>query len=82
MLRALLLGILILLIARSFWRLMDGMIEAAGGARRGAPPQRAVKLQRDPVCGTFVSPTTALSLTSGKNTVYFCSERCRDEYSR
>jgi YHS domain-containing protein len=62
---------------------MDGVIEAAGGTRRpcsGRSPARAVKLQRDPVCGTFVAPASALSLTNGSTTLYFCSDKCRDEY--
>ena len=81
MLRFLLLGILLVLIARTFWRVMDGVIEAAGGTRkRSGTPARAVKLQRDPVCGTYVTPSPALSLTSGDSIVYFCSDRCRDEY--
>ena len=84
MVRAILLGLLILLIARAFWRVMDGVIEAAGGttarSRRRRSQAAAVKLQRDPVCGTFVSPSTALAHSTGASTVYFCSDRCRDEY--
>ena len=84
MVRAILLGLLILLIARAFWRLMDGVIDAAGGAssrsRRRQSRTQAVKLQRDPVCGTFVSPSTALAHPTGATTVYFCSDRCRDEF--
>ena len=81
MLRVLLLAILIIMIARAFWRVMDGVIEAAGGKGRGGrSPARAVKLQRDPVCGTFIAPGNALTLARGNTTVYFCSERCRDEY--
>lgn len=85
MTRVILVGLLIMLVARAFWRVMDGVIEAAGGTRRtrrgnAHSPARAVKLQRDPVCGTFVAPASALSLTSGTSTVYFCSERCRQEY--
>jgi YHS domain-containing protein len=82
MVRAILLGLLILLIARAFWRVIDGVIEAAGGRTtpRGQSPARSVKLQRDPVCGTFVSPATALAHSAGSATLYFCSDRCRDEY--
>jgi YHS domain-containing protein len=82
MLRVILLALLILIVARAFWRVMDGVIEAAGGGGR-SPRGRAtpsVKLQRDPVCGTFVSPSSALAHTNGESTLYFCSERCRDEY--
>lgn len=82
MLRTILLAILVLLVARAFWRLMDGVIAAAGTgpthSKGGAP---AVKLVRDPVCGTYVAPRAALSATSGGSTHYFCSERCREEFS-
>jgi YHS domain-containing protein len=78
--RFLLLAILVLIAARLFWRLMDSVIAAAGGKPPGRSPARAVKLQRDPVCGTFVAPETALSLASGNTTFYFCSEDCRAKF--
>jgi YHS domain-containing protein len=37
-------------------------------------------MTQDPVCGTFVVPGKALSLTAGGATQWFCSERCRSEY--
>ena len=81
MIRFILLGILILLIARAFWRVMDGVIEAAGGTTRTRrQSQHAVKLVRDPVCGTYVAPGVALSLTASGATHYFCSERCRSAF--
>lgn len=82
MLRFLLVSILILLVARAFWKLMDGVIEAAGGTsrRKTGAGRAAVKLARDPVCGTFVAPGNALSLTSGGATHYFCSEECRRKF--
>lgn len=84
MVRFILLTLLFILVARAFWRIMDGVIEAA----RGAPPggrtgnAAAVKLVRDPVCGTYVPPRAALSLTSDGSTHYFCSEACRGEYQK
>jgi YHS domain-containing protein len=80
--RYLLIGILVLLIARAFWRLMDGIMEAAGGTTRSRAKSPAVKLVRDPVCGTFVAPGNSLSLTARGATHYFCSERCRAEFER
>jgi YHS domain-containing protein len=79
--RFLLIAILLLLVARAFWRLMDGVIEAAGGTSRSRARSPAVKLVRDPVCGTFVAPGSALSLTSGGSTHYFCSEQCRQKFT-
>jgi YHS domain-containing protein len=85
--RVLLLGVLLLLVARAFWRLVDGIIEVSGGlppgrrrGRQGRPKVAAVKLVRDPVCGTHVPTGTALSTRDGGGIHYFCSEQCRLEF--
>ena len=78
MIKVLLIAILVLLIARAFWRVVDGILDAAGGRRETRVPP--VKLVRDPVCGTYVAPGTALSLSAGGTTHYFCSEECRAKY--
>jgi YHS domain-containing protein len=70
--------IVLLLVLRAAWKVLANLFTVTAGARRttatGEP--RAVKLVRDPVCGTYVSPDSAVA--DGKN--YFCSEKCRDEY--
>ncbi|MBF8300051.1 MAG: hypothetical protein HW394_421 [Acidobacteria bacterium] len=84
MVRFILLSLLFILVARAFWRLMDGVIEAARGGQpghRGGNTQ-AMKLVRDPVCGTYVPPRAALSLTSAGSTHYFCSEQCKTEFAK
>ena len=77
-----LLEILVLLLAiRAVWRTLSSIITVSGGVRRTTASRdqpRAVKLVRDPVCGTYVSPDSAIY--QGGN--YFCSEKCRDEYKR
>jgi uncharacterized protein len=82
--RYLLLAILILMIARAFWRVMDGVLEAAGGTtkQRRRRAVQSTKLVRDPVCGTWVPERGPNSLTSGGTTHYFCSEQCREAFSR
>ncbi|MEQ1574633.1 MAG: hypothetical protein ABL993_10345 [Vicinamibacterales bacterium] len=82
MVRALLVLILLLLVARAFWRVLDGVIEAAGGTTRRSArtPARGMKLMRDPVCGTFVPPGTSRSLMAGGTMQYFCSEKCLETY--
>ena len=73
--------ILAVLIARAFWRLLDGIIEGVSGGRRGGGvPDRAVQMVRDPVCGTFVVADRAVTLVDGRTRVYFCSDACRDRY--
>lgn len=79
MIRFLLLAILVLVIARAFWRVVDGILEAAGG-RDQRPGKPSVKLVRDPVCGTFVAPNPALSTHVRGTTHYFCSEECRSKF--
>jgi YHS domain-containing protein len=37
-------------------------------------------LQKDPVCGAFVAPSTAVTKTSGGMVHYFCSSECRDKF--
>lgn len=70
-----------LLVVRLVWRFLSSMVSGAAGPRR-VPPQRAVPLVRDPVCGTFVDQSRALTTKRGGAVHYFCSEGCRREYSR
>ena len=37
-------------------------------------------MARDPVCGTFVIPDAAVSIADGRQRIYFCSTKCRDQY--
>ena len=78
LIRFLLIAFLFYLIARAFWRIVDGVIEGAGGSRRRV--RAGTKLVRDPVCGTYVVATPALSLSSGGETHFFCSEACLVKY--
>jgi YHS domain-containing protein len=48
-------------------------------AASGTPP--AVEtLHKDPVCGTFVAPSTAWQKAVGSKTYYFCSTDCREKF--
>ena len=81
MLRFLLLALLLVLVARAVSRLFDGIAEGLrGDTPRSRVPQRGVQMARDPVCGTFVIPDRALSITVGREQFYFCSAACRDKY--
>ena len=35
---------------------------------------------QDPVCGTYVLPGKALELSRGRETLFFCSDACRQKY--
>jgi YHS domain-containing protein len=79
-LRALLELIVLLLVIRAVWRVIGTAIAVSAGVRRSTASRsrepQSVKLVRDPVCGTYVSPDTAVS--NGEH--YFCSEKCRGEF--
>jgi YHS domain-containing protein len=79
--RLVLVAILLLVIAWGFWRVVDGIIEAFGGLPR-KQAKSPVKLVRDPVCGTWVTPHQALALRDGRTTHYFCSDTCRAKFSK
>lgn len=81
MTRFLLFILLILLFGHAIWRLLSGIIEGAAlqpGAGRSL--ERGVQMVRDPVCGTFVVPSRALTVGEGDRIAYFCSEKCRAAY--
>ena len=71
--------ILLLLIVRAVLVLVRGVISGAKGEPTIGPAS-GVQLMRDPVCGVYVSPATALTLRSGTGTAYFCSEKCRQAW--
>jgi YHS domain-containing protein len=94
-LRIILLFVIIWVILRFLGGIIDGL---SGGQMRGRSRGRhrsgrgdggsgnagaaSVPLVRDPVCGTFVVRAKALTVGSGDQTQYFCSEKCRDEFAR
>jgi YHS domain-containing protein len=81
MLRFVLILLLIVFIARAFWRVVDGLLEGLSGSRgRGVRPPRGGQMVRDPVCGTFILPDQAIALVDGSRRVFFCSTLCRDKY--
>jgi hypothetical protein len=85
MLRLALFIVLGIIVARAFWRLVDGIVEGVSGrpkGGRGRVPTRGVQMVRDPVCGTFVLPDHALTIGDGRSRVFFCSGACRDKYRR
>lgn len=84
MTRAILLLLLLIFVVRAVWRLLEGIVSGASqpeprARRRSEAP--GVKLVQDPVCGTFVVPGKAASLVRAGQTIYFCSDACRDKYA-
>ena len=83
MTRVLLIFALMFVLAWAFWRFVDGIIDAFGGTtRQRRQRSAAMKLVRDPVCGTWVSPRESLGLRAGNTTHYFCSDACRAKFAK
>ena len=85
LLRGLLFLILFWMIARAFWRLMDGIVRGATSTESQAGPQpsrtpSAVKMAQCPICGTYVVPGKAISLTQSGEVFYFCGDPHRLEF--
>jgi YHS domain-containing protein len=80
--RLLLLALLVLLVGRAIWRLVEGIVAGASLSGGSGPPQKSERMVRDPICGTFVLPSRALSLASGGHVEYFCSEQCRTAFGQ
>ena len=83
-------AIFTLVAARAIWNLLRGVMQGLSGPpnqprqqsqpRQAGVPAQGVQMARDPVCGTYVVPTHAVAITSGRQPVYFCSTSCRDKY--
>jgi YHS domain-containing protein len=81
MARVVLLVILAIVLSRAYFRLVDGIRRGLSGAPPGSASRAsAVQMRRDPVCGTFVVPSSAVSVVDNGRSVYFCSTSCRDRY--
>ena len=79
--RFLLIVVLVMFFGRALWRLVEGIAEGASSGSRSLP-NRGVRMVRDPVCGTYVVPSRALSSGQGETTTYFCSEECRAKFRK
>jgi YHS domain-containing protein len=79
LIRILLVLLLVVLLVRAGWRLIAGVLEGAtgGGRAEGRSKRASAQMVRDPICGTFVVQSRALSAFSAGETAWFCSEACR-----
>jgi YHS domain-containing protein len=73
-------SILIVILIRALLRLGRVFMKSAGYTRGEGPP--SVGLVKDPVCGVFVARSQALTAGSGGEARFFCSEKCRSEWTR
>jgi len=67
---------------RSLRLFLSGLVQHAAPPprERRSPPEKSELMVRDPVCGTFVLPSRAVSLSDRAGTHHFCSDACRRAY--
>ena len=66
-------------VLRMGWKFLSGLLEGAA-QRPQVPPKQGVMLVRDPVCGTYVDRSRAISARGRGEVHYFSSEDCRAAY--
>jgi YHS domain-containing protein len=80
MARALLFFVLFVFLIRALRQLWRGLVDGMHPRNQGSVSKPGVQMVRDPVCGTFVIPERALTISVGREQLYFCSPACRDAY--
>jgi uncharacterized protein len=77
--------LLLLVVWRALRSLLAGIIQGASAPPPPRPdraPGKGELMVRDPVCGTFVLPSRAVSVHDRSGLHYFCSDRCRQAYQQ
>lgn len=80
--RILVLLLLLILIVRAVWRLLEGIVEGASVRDAGRKQASDARMVKDPVCGTYVVPSRALTASRGGETAWFCSPECQRTWQR
>ncbi|MEI6668338.1 MAG: hypothetical protein WCP29_09300 [Acidobacteriota bacterium] len=78
--RFLVFGLLAFFVWRAVRSFFSGVREGIGPKRSPAKPEKGQVMARDPICGTFVVPNSALAARDKAGTVYFCSDKCRQAF--
>jgi uncharacterized protein len=74
----------LILLAAIIYLLFKWLRKSAPSARKprtfDRQGQAVEEMVQDPVCGTYVPASQAISLPGEKETYYFCSDGCRDKF--
>jgi YHS domain-containing protein len=69
-------------LAKMFGAMVNPSPGGATATARPAAVPMGGELKKDPVCGTYVSTSTAVTKNAAKGEiVYFCSTTCRDKFT-
>jgi YHS domain-containing protein len=81
LIRVILIFLLLTLVVRAVYRLVAGIVEGASGGPHKQVPL-STKMVKDPVCGTYVVHSKALTASRGNETAWFCSPECQHAWQR
>ena len=75
-------ALFLLVVWRAIRSLLTGLVQGASAPPPDppAPPEKGELMVRDPICGTFVLPSRAVSLNDRSGAHHFCSDACRLKY--
>jgi len=80
LIRFLIFGLLALFVGRALRSFLRGLKEGVAPTPPARKTEKGQVMARDPVCGTFVVPSSGLAARGKSGTVYFCSDKCRQAY--
>jgi YHS domain-containing protein len=81
-------AIVVLLLIRLALRFLMGLLQglaapsspaSSGGRATAGGTRSAGELVQDPVCGTYIPRASAIAVSAGAGTRFYCSEACRDK---
>lgn len=78
--------ILILVIYFVYKTIKNKMLQSSGNATDASAAKngedKSDVMIKDPMCGVYFPKREAFTLNSNGETLYFCSEQCRDDYKK
>ena len=77
LLRLFLVVVVVYLVYRWLW---PGKKPGTAKAKRRATVGQIEEMKKDPVCGTYVPESQALTAKIDKQTYFFCSETCKKKF--
>jgi uncharacterized protein len=72
--------ILIAIILYVIRRVFSGFSRNRSNPEKTDSEQPSNQMVKDPVCGMYMDARLAVMLENNKETLYFCSEKCRTKY--
>jgi uncharacterized protein len=80
LIRLIIIGIFVFFIFRMIRALLPSDRRSSSSAFRESGEKMVSDMAQDPQCGVYVDTKQAILSRAGNETIYFCSEECRNKY--